>query len=107
MQDNGLARAMAMAAQLGFAIACPMVFFIGSGAWLDNKLGWSPWLLFLGIVLGVASAGGLFYQLATLPVRRRKDPAAGEAPYKVEQHSKDKAKDVGAPRADKWKSNGH
>jgi hypothetical protein len=106
MRDSGLARAMAMAAQLGFAIACPMVFFIGGGAWLDNKLGWSPWLLFAGIVLGVLISGGLFYQIATLPVRKRKDPGEDSAPYKVEQ-GKDKVKDVGTPRADKWKSNGH
>ena len=103
MRDNGLVKALALAAQMGFAIACPMVVFIGGGAWLDNQLGWSPWLLFLGIALGVMSAGALFYQLATLPVRR-KDPGAGKAPYKVEQ--KEKEKDPGTPRADRWDSNG-
>jgi hypothetical protein len=104
MRDNGLAKALALAVQLGFAIACPMVIFIGGGAWLDNKLGWTPWLLFLGIALGVATAGGLFYQLATLSGRKQ-DPVARKAPYKVEQESKEK--DPGTPRADKWDSNGH
>jgi hypothetical protein len=104
MKDNGLAKALALAAQMGFAIACPMVFFIAGGAWLDNQLGWKPWLLFLGIFLGVASAGGLFYQLATV-TGRRTDPGARKAPYKVEELDKDK--DPGTPPADNWKSNGH
>jgi hypothetical protein len=103
MRDNGLAKALALALQLGFAVACPMVVFIAGGAWLDNKLGWSPWLLFVGIALGVISAGGLFYQLATLSTRRQ-DPGEGKAPYKVEQ--KGKEKDPGTPRADRWDSNG-
>jgi hypothetical protein len=102
MADNGLAKALALAVQLGFAVACPMVVFIGGGAWLDNKLGWSPWLLFLGIALGVMSAAGLFYQLATLSTRR-KDNGAGKAPYKVEQKGDE---DPGTPRANKSDSNG-
>lgn len=103
MRNNELAKALALATQLGFAVACPMVVFIAGGAWLDNKLGWSPWLLFLGIILGIASAAGLFYQLATATTRR-KDPEAGKAPYKMEQ--KGKEKDPGTPHADKWDSNG-
>jgi len=103
MQDNGLAKALALAVQLGFAIACPMVFFIAGGAWLDSQLGSKPWLLFLGIILGVAVAGGLFYELATLSTRR-KDPAAGKAPYKVEERDDN---DPGTPPANNWKSNGH
>jgi hypothetical protein len=104
MQDNGLAKAVALAVQLGFAIACPMVFFIAGGAWLDNQFGSKPWLLFLGIILGVAVAGGLFYQIATLSVGR-KDPTAGKAPYKFEERDQDN--DPGTPPANNWKSNGH
>ena len=105
MQDNGgLARALVLATQLGFAIACPMVIFIGGGAWLDNQLGWSPWLLLVGIVLGLTTAGGLFYQLATLTARRQ-DPAAKKAPYKMEEPQK--AKEPGTPPDDNWKGNGH
>ena len=105
MRDNGgLAKALVLATQLGFAIACPMVVFIGGGAWLDSQIGWGHWLFFVGLVLGVATAGGLFYQLATLSVRRR-DPAAGKAPYKVEEP--DETDEPGAPPAGKWRSNGH
>ena len=103
MRNNELAKALALATQLGFAVACPMVVFIAGGAWLDNKLGWSPLLLFVGIILGIASAAGLFYQLATATTRRQ-DPGAGKAPYKMEQ--KGKEKDPGTPRANKSDSNG-
>src|SRR5438552_17128232 len=82
----------ALVAQLGFSIACPMVFFIGGGAWLDSRLGWGPWLLLLGVALGLATAGGLFYQvIARLPTAKRSPTGAksrgGAAPYKVEQES--------------------
>jgi hypothetical protein len=103
MRDNGLAKVLALAAQLGFAIACPMVLFIGGGAWLDNKLGWTPWLLFVGIALGLLTAGGLFYQLA-MASGRSQDPAARKAPYKVEQQGNEK--DPGTPRANRSDSNG-
>jgi putative F0F1-ATPase subunit (Ca2+/Mg2+ transporter) len=103
MRDNGLAKALVLATQLGFAIACPMVVFIGGGAWLDAQTGWGHWFFLVGTFLGLAAAGGLFYQLATLSARRR-DPAAGKAPYKVEEPGEDK--DSGNPPASNWKSNG-
>lgn len=107
--SSSLAPVLALVAQLGFSIACPMVVFIGGGAWLDNKLGWTPWLLFAGIILGVATAGGIFYQIAKLPARSRTpdtgtDPAA---PYKVEQRrSKFRDKDLGGPNQANNKGNG-
>jgi hypothetical protein len=105
MRDSGLGKALALAAQLGFSIACPMLAFIAGGAWLDSKMGWSPWMLFLGILLGVLTAAGLFYQIAMIPTRKRNEPDADKAPYKMEQEGK--VRDVGTPRADKWKRNGH
>jgi hypothetical protein len=87
MKDSGLARALALTAQLGFSIACPLVVFIAGGAWLDGRLGWSPWLLLTGVLLGVITAGGLLWQLTTVPIRRKKGTGEG-TPYKVEQQSK-------------------
>jgi len=101
---------LALVTQLGFSIACPMVIFIGGGAWLDSKLGWTPWLLFLGIVLGVATAAGVFYQIAKLPTRTGtgKDADGPGAPYKVEQQrSKFKDKDLGGPDKGSTGENGH
>jgi Putative F0F1-ATPase subunit Ca2+/Mg2+ transporter len=98
---------LALVAQLGFSIACPMVLFIGGGAWLDNRLGWGPWFLFVGILLGVATAAGLFYQIATLPTRKRrdKDQDNPDVPYKMERPGS--IKGVDRPRANKSNRNGH
>ena len=42
-----------MGGEIGFLIGgCPAV-----GAWLDQKTDMSPWLLLLGLALGVAAAG--------------------------------------------------
>lgn len=35
----------------------------GGGYWLDKRLGWSPWLMLTGIVLGVLAAGASFVAL--------------------------------------------
>lgn len=69
-QDRGATTALALVAQLGFSIAVPMVVFIGGGAWLDGQWHTAPWLLFLGIFLGLLSAGAALYQLAKVPTRR-------------------------------------
>jgi len=69
-KDRGSTSALALVAQLGFSIALPMVVFIGGGAWLDAQFRTTPWLLFLGIFLGLLSAGAALYQLAKVPARR-------------------------------------
>ena len=97
-----MAKALALAAQLGFAIACPMVAFIGGGAWLDSQLGTVPWLLFLGIILGVLAAGGALYQLTAVQGRKSPGGTTPKAPYKVERRTKD----LGTGRADKRQRDG-
>jgi F0F1-type ATP synthase assembly protein I len=69
-KDRGSTTALALVAQLGFSIAVPMVVFIGGGAWLDSLLHSAPWFLFLGIFLGLISAGAALYQLAKVPTRK-------------------------------------
>lgn len=101
---NGLAQALAFAAQLGFAIACPMLAFIAGGAWLDTKLGTVPLLLFAGVILGLLTAGGTMYQILRLQSKSAGGKGTG-APYKVEQRSS-----VGTKPADKRgrdRRNGH
>ncbi len=86
MKNGGVGAALALAAELGFSIALPMVVFIGGGAWLDSKLHTSPWLTLIGVLLGVLSAGAAFYQVAigqtsgprTPPGRRPPGGAGGE-----------------------------
>ena len=98
MGDSGLLKALALATQLGFAVACPMVVFIAGGVWADQKLGTGHWLFFLGLALGIMSAGAALYQIAlgTGTSRRRSDQAAKTAPDKVEQN----AAEVKAPGGD-------
>ena len=84
MGDNGMLKALALATQLGFAVAGPLVVFIGGGVWADSQLGTKPWLFFLGLILGVVSAGAALYQIATAP--SRKSPKSGtRAPDKIER----------------------
>ena len=45
-------------AQVGFEMAAP----IALGAYLDHSLGWSPWGVVVGAILGLA--GGLLHLLA-------------------------------------------
>ncbi len=106
--NNAMGAALVYASQIGFSIACPMVVFIGGGAWLDNRLGWGPWLLLVGVILGIASAGALFYQIAKIPASRGRKTGLDMqgAPYKVEER-KPKIQDLGAPPTDKIDGNGH
>lgn len=100
--DNGLAQSLAFAAQLGFAIACPMVAFIGGGAWLDSKIGTMPLLLFVGILLGALGAAGTLYQVIRLQTGKTSRAGRSQAPYKVEQ----RRNNAGTKNADKRGRNG-
>lgn len=99
--DNGLAQSLAFAAQLGFAIACPMVAFIAGGAWLDSKTGTTPLLLFAGILLGVLAAAGTLYQVIKLQTSKTSRGGRPAAPYKVEERNS-----TGTKSADKRGRNG-
>ncbi|MEA2576373.1 MAG: putative F0F1-ATPase subunit Ca2+/Mg2+ transporter [Chloroflexia bacterium] len=102
LRDSGMAQSLAFAAQLGFAIACPMVAFIGGGAWLDNRLHTVPWLVFAGILLGILAAAGTLYQVIRAQTNRVERNKGPRAPYKVEGQ----AKDLGTKSADKRGRNG-
>lgn len=101
-RDSGMAQSLAFAAQLGFAIACPMVAFIGGGAWLDNRLGTVPWLVFAGILLGILAAAGTIYQVLRAQTNRLERSKRPGAPYKVEGQ----VSDPGTKSADKRGRNG-
>jgi len=57
----------------GLAWALSVLLFLGVGAWLDGKLGTSPWLLVIGAFVG-AGAGfySLYYHIVIEP-RQRSD----------------------------------
>ncbi len=57
----------------GLTWALAVMLFLGAGAWLDGKLGTSPWLLLIGAFVG-AGAGfySLYYHIVIEP-RQRSD----------------------------------
>ena len=80
--DKGTLKALALATQLGFAVAGPLVVFIGAGVWADNQFGTKPWLFFLGLVLGIGSAAAALFQIATSMPTKQPGTAARKPPGK-------------------------
>lgn len=52
-----------MATQIGFSVAITCVIFVGGGKYLDNYTGKSPLFTLLGIILGLAAAIYLVWQI--------------------------------------------
>jgi F0F1-type ATP synthase assembly protein I len=60
---------------LGLTWALSVMFFLLIGAWIDSKLGTSPFLLILGAFIG-AGAGfySLYYHIVIEPRQRNNEP---------------------------------
>ena len=99
---NGTFKALALAAQFGFAVAAPMVVFIGGGVWLDNKLGTGHILFLIGLVLGVLSAGAALFQLATSQSSGSPTRKAAQKSTKITDQNAD---DPGTTPANKERNN--
>ena len=85
-RDRGTQAALGLAAELGFAIACPLLACVVGGAWADQQLGTKPWLVLAGIVGGMVLAFGAIYNLVKTPLsgRRQTASAAPGAPITIE-----------------------
>lgn len=74
-------QAIGTATGLGFSVVISLILCIGSGVLLDQWLGTAPWLTLVGVVLGLATAGYLLYELVSLgrPTRpgKRRDGGQG------------------------------
>lgn len=68
----GAAKDLSRYAGLGIQFAATLLLFVGAGIWLDGKLGTSPWLLIVGVLLG---GTGAFYAIlrAVPPARGARD----------------------------------
>ena len=66
MRDRSTMQAVGLAAQLGFAIACPMLACVGGGYWADQQLNTRPLLVLVGIALGLLLAFGTLYNLTRM-----------------------------------------
>ena len=60
---------------LGLAFALSILLFMGGGAWLDSKLGTTPFLMLMGAAVG-AGAGfySLYYHIVIEPRQRENGP---------------------------------
>jgi len=54
--------ALGLAWNLGYTIAVPLVALALLGRYLDKKLGTSPWLLLIGILVSIAVSSWLVYK---------------------------------------------
>ena len=50
---NGLWEALGLAWEMGYTIAVPLVAFALGGRFLDYKLGTSPWMLLVGVIVSI------------------------------------------------------
>jgi surface polysaccharide O-acyltransferase-like enzyme len=40
---------------IAFTVAVPLIFFIGGGVWLAERMGWADWTKLVFILIGIAS----------------------------------------------------
>ncbi|MEE2899393.1 MAG: AtpZ/AtpI family protein [Gemmatimonadota bacterium] len=60
---------------LGLAFALSILFFMGGGAWLDSKLGTTPFLMVLGAAVGAGTGFySLYYHIVIEPRQRENAP---------------------------------
>lgn len=62
--ERGQLRAIGAATGLGCSVVVVLGLLIGGGIALDQRFETSPLLTLIGVGLGLASAGGLLYELA-------------------------------------------
>ena len=66
--------------QLGLSVAFPLAGFILLAVWLRNSLGWGDWVIWVGLVLGLAGAvNGFRHSLRAMELlsrdkKKKKDP---------------------------------
>ena len=72
--------------QVAFIMLTPILLGVYAGNFLDEKFGTTPWLLFVGIVLGVSSAFLSLFKFAMKVSREGKQKVED---YKPNQRSDD------------------
>lgn len=68
--DRSTLRAFALATQMGFSIAVPLVAGVAGGLFLDDRLGTEPIFLIVGILLGLVLATFTLYKLVSFRTSR-------------------------------------
>ena len=74
--------------QIGTMLVVPMVVLGAIGYWLDRRLGWAPWLLLTGLLLGMVSGFFSFFRLVLEPPADPKRGGPG-GPHEDERPPRD------------------
>ena len=73
--------------QLGLSVAVPFALFIFLALWLQNRFGWGPWVLWVGIFLGLVSAvDGFRSSLKTMKAMTERDSEDQDPPTAFNDH---------------------
>ncbi len=72
-QAQDMAWGCALASQLGFVIAGPVLIGLGVGYWLDLQLGTLPWIALVLTVVGTIAGPIIAYRRVTRAVGQRFD----------------------------------
>lgn len=73
--------------QLGLSIAVPFVGFLLLALWLRDRLGWSNWVIAVGIVLGLITAVDSFFAaMKAMQRSSREKPDNGPPPVSFNDH---------------------
>ncbi|MDR1922233.1 MAG: AtpZ/AtpI family protein [Candidatus Adiutrix sp.] len=78
MFGPGEASLLAQASSVGIAFAVSIVLGLASGWWLDQKLGTSPWLLLLCLLLGIAGGFRNLFVVSARIDRKSREAAANK-----------------------------
>lgn len=70
-KNQGSWSAVSLAWELGYSIAVPLVVLALGGRFLDKKLGTTPWLLLIGILLSIIISSYIVYK-KTIDVMNKK-----------------------------------
>lgn len=69
---SSVVSALSWLTQLGLSIAMPLLLCIGAAVWLQKHFGWAEWVVLVGILVGLVSAGCSFYEFCRMMKRQTK-----------------------------------
>lgn len=73
--------------QLGLSVAFPLAGFILLAVWLRNSLGWGDWVIWVGLVLGLAGAvNGFRHSLRAMELLSRDKKKKQAPPVAFNEH---------------------
>ena len=73
--------------QLGCSVAIPLVGFVLLAVWLRDRLGWGPWVIWAGVILGMICAlDGLRTSLKAMGRLAKNKKEKGPPPVAFNDH---------------------